>query len=328
MTFRLRSIALALSATLLIPVPAHARKHDTTVELVNFDGWTNAYSISNGIVDVVVVPSIGRIMSYHFTGHPETSPIWVNPDEMGKPAGDSWVNFGGDKVWPAPQGEWGKHTGQGRNWPPDPAIDPGSFTISRIDDGVRLTGTPSKAFAISINREIVLKPGQSQVSVTDSFVRSADAAGGADALPLGIWNVTQTKGDEMADLPFDPKSTAVVGGFVAIEEGTPNPTFRGTNWTIGEHDLFVNANGLKRGNKVGVDDTAGVVTEKNSHNIVFSEKFDYVPGGPYLDNGTDAQVYANDNPAYIEIEAHSTGKSLKPGESMSRTIIWDLHRSG
>jgi len=59
---------------------------------------------------------------------------------------------------------------------------------------------------------------------------------------------------------------------------------------------------------------------------VFTEKFDYTPGGPYLDCGTDAQVYANDNPMYIEIEAHSAGRNLKAGESMSRTVTWDLRR--
>ena len=326
MTFRPITAALCAGVALLHPMSAQAKQHNTTVELVNFDGWANAYKISNGIVDVVVVPSIGRIMSYSFTGHPETSPIWVNPDEMGKGAGDGWRNFGGDKIWPAPQGDWGKHMHQDRNWPPDPAIDPGAFTISRIDSGVRLTGSPSRAFAISINREIVLRPGTSQVSITDSFVRSADASGGADDLPLGIWSVTQTKGDETADLPFDPKSTAVAGGFVGIDEGTPNPSFRGTNWTIGAHDLWVNAKGLKRGNKVGVDDTLGVVTDTDSHGVVFTEKFDYVPGGPYLDCGTDAQVYANDNPMYIEIEAHSAGRTLKAGESMSRTVTWDLRR--
>jgi len=77
---------------------------------------------------------------------------------------------------------------------------------------------------------------------------------------------------------------------------------------------------------VGVDDTLGVVTDTDSHGVVFTEKFDYVPGGPYLDCGTDAQVYANDNPMYIEIEAHSAGRTLKAGESMSRTVTWDLRR--
>src|SRR3569833_2278981 len=251
MTFRLRPTVLLLAATaLLAPVQAdanhHAKPHKapTTVKIVDFDGWHDAYQISNGIVDVVVVPSIGRIMSYSFIGHPETSPIWVNPDEMGKGAGDGWRNFGGDKVWPAPQGDWGKHMHQDRNWPPDPAIAPGSFTVTRIKNGVHLAGAPSKDFALTINRDIVVKPGDSEVFITDSFKRPATASGDTTNLPLGIWNVTQTKGDQMALLFFDPKSKTVPGGFVAINEGTPDPSFRGTNWEIGDRIIRVTTAGL------------------------------------------------------------------------------------
>lgn len=329
MKFRPSSITvICLISLFAILTPAQARRHDTTVELVDFDGWHDAYRISNGIVDVVVVPGVGRIMQYCFTGHPETSPIWVNPDVAGKPAVGGWQNYGGDKVWPAPQGDWGKHMHQDRNWPPDPAIDPGAFTISRIDSGVRLTGSPVVSFAMTISRDIVVEPGTSKVEITDTFAKSPDATGDADGFPIGIWNVTQTRGDETAYLPFDPNSQSVSGGFVAINEGTPDPTFRGVNWTIGKDELTITTKGLPRGNKVGVDDPSGVVRESSPNGIVFVEKFDYTAGGPYLDNGTDAQVYANDNPEYLEIEAHSPGRNLKAGESMSRTITWNLLKPG
>jgi hypothetical protein len=265
-------------------------------------------------------------MQYCFTGHPETSPIWINPAEEGKPNDGTWRNYGGDKVWPAPQGDWGKYMHQNRNWPPDPAIDPGHFTLARIKDGVRLIGMPSAAFGIAITREIVLRPGSPRVQITDRFTRPRSAK--PNDLPIGIWAVTQTRGDETAYLPFDLKSKTVHGGFVAINEGTPDPKFRGVNWTIGDGVLIITTKGLKRGNKVGADDTKGFVAEQDPHGVVFTERFAYVPGGRYLDNGTDAQVYANDNPAYLEIEAHSSGRTLKLGYSMTRTITWTLNYDG
>src|SRR6185437_2390621 len=105
-------------------------------------------------------------------------------------------------------------------------IDPGHYTLSRIEDGVRLTGTPSKAFGLRIMREITLSPGTSMVDVTDTFTRPKWAS--PTQRPIAIWSVTQTNGDQTVVLPFNPNSKLVSGGYVAIDEGTPKPGFHGT----------------------------------------------------------------------------------------------------
>lgn len=324
----LRGVSCAFAALfcfLAAELPGYSNPHPTTVEKIDFHGWHDSYRISNGIVDVVVVPSIGRIMQYCFTGHPETSPLWINPAEEGKAPDGAWRNYGGDKIWPAPQGDWGKYMHQDRNWPPDPAIDPGDFTLTRVKDGVRLTGTPSRAFGISIDRQIALSPGGTQLRITDTFIRPKTAM--PNDLPIALWEVTQTRGDETAYLPFDRNSKSVAGGFVAIDEGTPNPSFRGSNWTIGDGMMTITTQGLKRGDKVGVDDNMGLLWEIGPYDK-FKEEFKYDESARYLDNRTDAQVYANDNPPYIEIEVHSSGRVLRPGGSISKKVTWSLLHPG
>ena len=91
------------------PAPDLANFRDPgKVEAVDFHGW-QAMALRNGRVEVVVVPAIGRIMSLAFAGDGGAfDPLWrhgqlgpsLPPDENG------WINFGGDKAWPAPQADW------------------------------------------------------------------------------------------------------------------------------------------------------------------------------------------------------------------------------
>src|SRR3982750_3663343 len=87
-----------------------------SVEKTAYQGWPEAYRLSNGTVDVVVVPAIGRIMRYGPVGRQNL--LWKTPRPAGKPAspGKEWANFGGDKVWPWPQDDWPQRAG--RAWPP------------------------------------------------------------------------------------------------------------------------------------------------------------------------------------------------------------------
>jgi hypothetical protein len=303
-----------------------SRPHPTTVSQIEFHGWRDAVRISNGIVDVVVVPAIGRVMAYQFTGHPETNPLWINPDTCGRPpsAAVVWSNYGGDKLWPAPQGEWGHYLHQSRNWPPDPAIDPGQFHVIRIRNGIRLSGTRSAAFGLQISRDIVMPPGGTHVTLVDTFVRTREVTPSIAPLPVGIWSVTQTRGDEAAYVPFDPTSKVGRHGYIGIREGTPEPGVE-SNWHARGAMLVVTVHPGKL-TKVGVDDSAGWIAGVDGNKVMFSERFTYSKSGPYLDNGTDAQVFTLNRPAYLEIELHSPGRNLKAGETMSRSVVWQLQR--
>src|ERR1043165_8928211 len=97
---------------------AIALSHTTTLEFADYHGWKNCAVLSNGKFEVIYVPQIGRIMRYGRIGGPNM--LWENPKYFGKTVdlknpGKDWTNFGGDKLWSAPQDRWG--------WPPDPRID-------------------------------------------------------------------------------------------------------------------------------------------------------------------------------------------------------------
>src|SRR5437764_6979017 len=92
-----------------------ASKPRVSVAKIAYHGWQHAYVLTNGTVEAIVVPEIGRVMQFHFVG--EDPVFWENPTLNGKtpdPASKEWQNFGGDKSWPAPQAEWPKLIG--REW--------------------------------------------------------------------------------------------------------------------------------------------------------------------------------------------------------------------
>ena len=40
----------------------------TTITKTNYHGWPNSYVMSNGTVEAIVVPAIGRVMQFKFAG--------------------------------------------------------------------------------------------------------------------------------------------------------------------------------------------------------------------------------------------------------------------
>ena len=52
------------------------------VSVVNYRGWADSYLLSNGTVEAVVVPAVGRVMQFHFIG--EDDVFWENSALQGK----------------------------------------------------------------------------------------------------------------------------------------------------------------------------------------------------------------------------------------------------
>jgi hypothetical protein len=93
-------------------LPIHSPCHAGALK---FEGW-DAEQLSNQWLRLTIVPQLGgRLMQVEFTGHPY---LFVNPRYKGKyiaPAEAAkmgrWINYGGDKLWPLPEGQ-----GEG-HWP-------------------------------------------------------------------------------------------------------------------------------------------------------------------------------------------------------------------
>ena len=316
-------ITLALALT--ITTAATAR---VTVTHTTYKGWTDAYRLSNRTVDVVVVPGIGRIMAFEFTGHPETSPMFNNHAELGKPAvhtpgvyPQDWANDGGDKLWPSPQSDWPRH--QPKSWPPDPSFDEGPYAVTRLHDGLRLTGPLSPYYRIQVVRDITLPLHGAQVNIRDTFLRSRDAAGKQDGFPVGIWSVSQVRGGATVYLPLNRRGLFPGVGLISLGD---KPQLL-PNWRVRGNTVAV-TRPSGQGTKMGVDDAAGWMACLFGGDLLFSERFTRRPHALYPDKGCNAEVYTNgdDKTPYIEMEVLSRMTHLRAGRRLTRTLCWRLQR--
>src|ERR1051325_5584720 len=132
-----KGIGIGLLCALLALVSVLAAKAAVKVERVAYRGWQGSYRMTNGTVDLVFVPQIGRIMRYGYVDGPNV--LWENAALAGKTTDFSqpvtdWQNYGGDKVWPAPQSVWG--------WPPDATFESAPHTVQVLKNGHLLVESP------------------------------------------------------------------------------------------------------------------------------------------------------------------------------------------
>ena len=93
------------------PAAASAAPPPVTVTTISWHGWPQAVKLSNGIVEAVVVAA-GSGASWRLSSLDTPKPTRCTKTRTGLPAKNrlpkpgEWANYGGDKVWPAPQSDW------------------------------------------------------------------------------------------------------------------------------------------------------------------------------------------------------------------------------
>ncbi len=152
-----------------------------------FHGW-DSYRFANNFIQVDVVPAVGgRVMQYNIRGKPF---FWVSPNLAGKMPPESgvgpdgeWLNYGGAKLWPAPQG-WDND----EQWPgpPDAVLDGRPYTAEVVNRTLRLTSEPDPQSGIQFVRTISLVENSSRVSF-EVTMRNVDNK----QRRWGIWEVVQ-----------------------------------------------------------------------------------------------------------------------------------------
>jgi hypothetical protein len=114
-----------------------------TIQPANYDGW-KAELLSNRWVKLAIVPELGgRLMQVTFDNH---GYLYVNDQLKGQvnpidTEHHRWYNYGGDKIWPMPEGSQDEQHWAGPGGAP---LDEGAFTLRVLSRGaecaVRLTG--------------------------------------------------------------------------------------------------------------------------------------------------------------------------------------------
>ena len=279
---------------------------------ISYHGWPDSLLLSNGIVEVIIVPAIGRVMQLRFAGD-EAGALWENGELLGQPlsakaTADGWLNFGGDKAWPSPQSDWEKRTG--RAWPPPATFDSVPLQATSEDSGVVLTSGVDPHFGIKVVRHVRLAPQSSQLKITTEFQKVAGAT-----VRIGVWIVTQVPEPERVFILL-PERSGFPGGFIQ-QTGPPPKDLR--------HDgrlLSLNRDPSEY-IKIGTEGTSLLWMDKRLALLVRAED----TPGEYPNGGSRTEVYTNPDPyPYAELETEGPLVTLEAGARTARTNTYTLFR--
>jgi hypothetical protein len=315
------------------------------VQSIAFEGWP-AEQVSNGWVRLTLVPELGgRLMQVRFADHDY---LFVNPAYKGKylppeegVSKGKWFNYGGDKIWPMPEG-----TGDDHHWPgplSDP-LDDGVYKLTVLSQdptcAVRLEGPPDARTGLQYTREITLARNSPEIyfrasmrNVTGHAIEwsmqsvtqyDTSAPGSAEAFNRDFWAFT----------PVNSQS-AYFNAYQVRDGLADDPSFAVEQEIFKLHWLYLE-------NEVWLDSPAGwlAVVDGASH-YAMVERFPYEKGANYpgkatvifYKNGAALELDGKgmpvlrpftprETPYYMEAEVNSPIVRLEPGASYSLDTRW------
>jgi len=343
-----RSVLAVAALACFAPTAAQAAEAKES----NYRGW-KTLELNNGLIEVQVAPDIGgRIIQFKLG---DFEYLWVNDQLAGKmppptglgPKGE-WLNWGGDKLWPAPQG-WGSDD----KWPgpPGPVIEGIPHTASIVaakgtTASIQHTSPQDKSTGIQFSRTIHVADGAARVSLVSTMKNI-----GTKPRRWGIWEVTQLscadrKGpgydkDVWAYCPINPKSI-YPKGFKVMFGAEDNPAFKPD-----PEKKMMKVHYERQVGKIGMDSMAGwlaVVSGRDGR--VFVERFQCFPDKKYPDDASvefwlqapgkffaagKENVITDDPkeaPPYMEAEVLSPFAELQPGDSYLFSNTWSAANIG
>ena len=315
-----------------------------------FEGW-KAQELSNDWVRLTFVPQIGgRLLQVEFGGHRY---LFVNPKYKGKyfaPVDSTkkreWINYGGDKLWPLPEGH-------GEGYWPGPVsdvLDDGEYKLSVVSQSspctLRLEGPADPATGLRYSREISIGNDSPQIAfhaamknVTEHTIRwsmqSVTQYDTADSR-----NPQDYTRDFWAFTPVNPHS-AYPDGYRVRNGLADDPSYS-------VHDGMFQLHWLYLENEVWLDSDSGwlaVVDDSTKYGMI--ERFQYFveqeyPGKAsviFYKNGAALELDENGVPAlrsnhpeeapyYMEAEINSPMRRLDPGASYALDTWWFPVRVG
>ena len=237
--------------------------------------------LDNGVVRLGFVPRLGgRLLSCQFGG---VELLWRNrlllDDDLAPVGGHvlgpndgrmgDWVNYGGDKTWPAPQGWSGPGEWAG---PPDPVLDSGPYTVDATPDAVTMTSGADPRTGLRLTRRFSLRDSGYRLEVTARNVSDRPVR-------WALWNVTQFAGGGEVFVALWDHPAPVV----ELVAGTGNPT-----WSPVDGGALVPSQDVV--GKLGFPGAAGVLSyTRDGWRSTFTFAVD--PEAEYPDHGSPVEVW-------------------------------------
>jgi hypothetical protein len=281
-------------AALFVMAPTALR-----IEVKPYGMWPKAIHAVSAELEIVFVPEVGRLM--HFARPGGKNWLWESPRTDGKPLNTGgWKNWGGDKLWPAPQSLWG--------WPPDPELDGAPMAYKLLSDGFSVFGKPSAKSGLAFERTFRVVPGTARLQIVNHMRNT-----GAKPQKLAVWQICQLDAPDrvwISSIKFRPYPG----------KSTPSVYFS----PVPGKDQIEILRDPYDGRKYGAKGLAGeLVAFRGAERLVMRHEVDV--NREYPDSDRAQQVYTNPEPHhYVELELNAPLKTLLPGETQTLKTELDL----
>lgn len=283
----------------------------TATEHINYRGWENAIRLQNEHVEAIIVPKIGRVMSFRFREGENV--FWEDRSlagQQGDTSGKAWINFGGDRAWPAPEAEWSMYTKRS-TWMPPPGFDGMPWTARIENDAVIMTSLVDPFYGVRTVRRVTLRGNAPAMDIETTFERVA-----GNPARIAIWIITQFKRAGTIYLPIPGDTKFREGHFLFRDGPWPQLTVNGGLIRI-THDPAAR-------HKMGSDADRMLWIGEDAMCLISSPR---VPNADYPDRGASTEVYTNPEPhAFVELETLGPLSLMKRGSSFTRTNSYTLLR--
>lgn len=271
-----------------------------------------AYKLTNGAVDAIIVPEIGRIMSFGKTDGPNL--LWnAQPEQIAK---EGWKNYGGDKSWLAPQTNWKLFHGA-NNWPPEPVLDGEPHKADVLSGGkLRLTTGLSKTGIRYIRTMYFDDNGEFVIEQTARKEKGAP-------LKAGIWSITQVVPGQAVFFPINPETQYKDGAFRFGNNQSQSAT------RVKPNLIRIDPKSGLGGPKFGFDTKISALASVKD-GVALVQK-SARPDGQYPDGADEAgfptELYINADPKlyYQELEILGPLQHYYVGTAYTHTVKWSLH---
>ena len=329
-----RAVFFALFVFCTIPPGANARP--CRIRPTNYKGW-NAQEIRNEWVTLTIVPKLGgRLMQVSFGPHEY---LFVNKHYEGQylpPLGPNdaakWYNYGGDKIWPLPEGHQDE-----QHWPGPlaDALDDGDYAFSIVSQGsvckVRLDGPADPRTGLQYSREIGLPADSPKISFHAIIKNASEHAIRWSVQSVTQYNTADPAGRNPSDeiwafTPANEHSSYSGGYFVEFGKGPP-PALNiknglvALNYRFFQNELWLDT----QGGWVAVADAVTQYAMVERFQVRIDKEY---PGQATLIFYTTGDGRGDDPLYYMEAEVNSPMVSLQPGETYAMDTEWYPTRAG
>lgn len=274
------------------------------MEKIAYKGWENCVRLTNGIIELIVTADVGpRVIRFGFVGADNE----FAEDWLGVTGGDTWRNYGGHRLWHAPE-----H--QPRTYAPD--NDP----VAVEDHGafVRFIQPVEASTGIQKEMDITLAPDTARVKVVHRLRNTT--LWGVELAPWAL-SVMAPGGTAIIPLPLHGRHEGNL-----LPAGTltlwPYTDLADPRWTWGTDYLLLRQDPqATTPQKIGTGAHKGwIAYVRNGH--LFVTYITHQPGAVYPDLGSVVESFTNTR--MLEIETLGPLAVLASGAEVEYVAEWAL----